>query len=93
MPSSLQLLSPNINLQLSPPSLHMQTPPKKPSIKTPQKKHTPQPTPAQKNERQNRKLLYTTTNTQISTNSKTTELTQKTCKWVIFYRLRKSMGL
>ncbi len=39
MPSSLQLLSPNINLHLSPPSLHMQNPKKIKSIKTPQK-HT-----------------------------------------------------
>lgn len=41
MPSSLQLLSPNINLQLSPPSLHIQTPQKK--IQWKLHKNTPRP--------------------------------------------------
>jgi hypothetical protein len=44
MPSSLQLLSPNINLQLSPPSLHIQTPlPKKKINQNSTKTHAPHP--------------------------------------------------
>jgi hypothetical protein len=56
MPSSLQLLSLNINLQLSPPSLHMQTPKKKNSMKTPQKQ--PPSPPAQKKRKTKSKTIY-----------------------------------